>query len=190
MSAQQHPPVSFQTVRLSKGKHRTPDDGACVMELASMLSGETFSDRPESACPVIAGFMRAYNDAIDDTRRQDLYAYASRVVGTRGGSRVERLRGEACLAWAESMRRPRPLLLRWLPSNRARSISRRLGLDAPGTLAAKTISRHTDETHRAALALIDELIATRAPGRDTAGALELPTVLASDADGHSHVGMH
>jgi hypothetical protein len=29
------PPVSYQTIKLSKGKHASPEDGACVMELAS-----------------------------------------------------------------------------------------------------------------------------------------------------------
>jgi hypothetical protein len=49
--------ASYQTVRLSAGRHRSPDDGACVMELASMLAGEPFSDRPATVCPVIAGFL-------------------------------------------------------------------------------------------------------------------------------------
>ena len=32
--------VTHQTVRLTTGKHTSPSDGACVMELASMLAGE------------------------------------------------------------------------------------------------------------------------------------------------------
>ena len=75
--------ASHQTVRLSQGKHRGPDHGACVMELASMLAGEPFSDRPRCVDPVIAGFLRTYNDGIDENRRQDLYPLASEVVGTR-----------------------------------------------------------------------------------------------------------
>jgi len=31
-------PVSYQTIKLSKGKHTVPEDGACVMELASALA--------------------------------------------------------------------------------------------------------------------------------------------------------
>ena len=84
--------VSHQTVRLSVGKHRSPEDGACVMELASMLAGEPFSDHPSSVCPVIGSFMRAYNDSVDDEHRQDLYAYASAIVGSRAGDEVERAR--------------------------------------------------------------------------------------------------
>lgn len=86
---------SHQTVRLSAGKHHSPDDGACVMELASMLAGEKFSDHPRSVCPVLAVVLRGYNDGADDERRQDLYRYAAEVVGTRRRHAVRR-RVEMC----------------------------------------------------------------------------------------------
>ena len=35
--------ATHQTVRLSQGKHRDPDHGACVVELSSMLADEPFS---------------------------------------------------------------------------------------------------------------------------------------------------
>lgn len=152
-------PASHQTIRLSKGKHASPSEGACVMELASMLAGEPFSDRPASVCPVIAGFMRAYNDRVDDERRQDLYRYASEVVGSRGLPEVEHARERRCLEWADEMRRQRRRPLRWMARSGPGSVDRRLGLDAAGTYAARSIRRHGDRTHAAALALIDELIA-------------------------------
>ncbi len=152
-------PASHQTIRLSKGKHATPSEGACVMELASMLAGEPFSDRPASVCPVIAGFMRAYNDRVDDERRQDLYRYAAEVVGTRDTPDVEHARERRCLEWAELMRRQRRRPLRWVARSGPGSVDRRLGLDAAGTYAARSIRRHGERTHAAALALIDELIA-------------------------------
>ena len=86
-------PVSHQTIKLSAGRHRGPEDGACAMELASMLAGEPFGDHPRSVCPVIAGFLRSYNDHIDERRRQDLYAYAAQAVGTRADAATERARG-------------------------------------------------------------------------------------------------
>ena len=73
-------PVSYQTIKLSKGKHASPEDGACVMELASMLAGEPFTDHPASACPVIGSFLRSYNDSIDETRRQSLYEFATKTA--------------------------------------------------------------------------------------------------------------
>ena len=98
-------PVTYQTIRLSKGKHTSKDHGACVMELASMLADEPFSDHPASVCPVIASLLRAYNDSVDDRRRQDLYVYAARVVGSRGSAELERMRTEHVTAWMASPRR-------------------------------------------------------------------------------------
>src|SRR5436305_6946766 len=100
-------PVNYQTIKLSKGKHLSPEDGACVMELASMLAGEPFTDHPISVCPVIGSFLRAYNDTVDDQRRQNLYAHAARVVGSRGPEAVQRARAERLLEWAASMQRRR-----------------------------------------------------------------------------------
>ena len=34
--------VNHQTVQLKAGRHRSPEEGACVMELESMLAGERF----------------------------------------------------------------------------------------------------------------------------------------------------
>ena len=160
--------TTHQTIRLSKGKHASPSEGACVMELASMLAGEPFSDRPASVCPVIAGFLRAYNDRVDDERRQDLYRYASEAVGTRAGADVEHAREQRCLEWAEEMRRQRPRPMRWIARSAPTAVDRRLGLDAAGTYAARSIRRHGERTHEAALLLVDELIAM---GRQDVAAL-------------------
>lgn len=153
-------PVSHQTIKLGRGKHGDPEDGACVMELASMLAGEQFTDRPYSACPVIGAFLRAYNDAIDDGRRQGLYEYASCVVGSRGSEAVQHARVEHLTEWSARMRssqrlarlaKPRRLLdghVRHTPP-----------FDALATHALRAIPKHTDQTHAAALALIDELLA-------------------------------
>jgi hypothetical protein len=148
---------THQTVRLSRGKHTSPRRGACVMELASLLAGEPFSDRPDCVCPVIAAFLRAYNDSIDDHRRQDLYAYAAEVVGSRACSGVEQARVERLNEWAEQRRRSsrtRRLLPPWL---RAIAFCPASG-ELAGTVAAHSIRRHTDETHAAALGLLDELL--------------------------------
>lgn len=65
--------LNHQTVRLTRGPNSSPDEGVCAMELASMLAGEPFSDRPISVSAVITGVLRTHNDRIDDRRRQDLY---------------------------------------------------------------------------------------------------------------------
>ncbi len=162
--------VSHQTIKLSKGKHSSPQDGACVMELASMLAGEPFTDHPDSVCPAIGSFLRAYNDSVGDGRRQDLYVYASRVVGSRGSIEVERARARRLVAWEAARRSNRWSSL--MPASvRALAIRRRPRLDACGTHAVHAIRRHTDATHAAALALLDELLAIGSQECDAAPAI-------------------
>ncbi|HEY2769863.1 MAG TPA: hypothetical protein VGI87_04815 [Solirubrobacteraceae bacterium] len=151
-------PATYQTIKLGKGKHSSPDDGACVMELASMLAGEAFTDHPECVCPAIGSFLRAYNDSVDDARRQDLYEYAARVVGSRRGPDVAQARADRLLAWGGELQPRR--LTRLLPAPlRTLASARRPPADAAGTHAVHAIRKHTDATHAAALALIDELLA-------------------------------
>jgi hypothetical protein len=75
------------------------------MELSSMLAGEPFTDRPRCVDPVIAAFLRAFNDRLDTRTRQRLRPYASAVVGTRGNRRVTRARRDRCLDFASRGRR-------------------------------------------------------------------------------------
>lgn len=96
-------PQSHQTIKLSRGKHKSPAEGACVMELASMLSGERFNDHPSSVCPVIGAVLRTYNDSVDDDARQKLYSYAARVVGSRATPATERARADHLRSWAREV---------------------------------------------------------------------------------------
>jgi hypothetical protein len=151
-------PATHQTLKLSRGRHSSPRDGACVMELASMLAGERFTDHPRSVCPVLGSLLRSYNDATDDERRQDLYPVAAAVVDTAGGSEVRRQRAEHLTEWIarrHEVRKPRALL-----PGPLRRVSRRklLSTRSLGSAAVATISRHTDETHREFVALVRELI--------------------------------
>jgi hypothetical protein len=161
--------VSHQTIKLSKGKHASPEDGACVMELASMLADERFSDHPLSVCPVIGAFLRAYNDSIDDLRRQDLYAYAAKVVGTRSSRAVQLTRAERLAAWTSELSRRR--WTRFLLTPRLRALALESHPDFVGTRAVSAIRTYDDDTHRRVLALIDELLAIGAgePARGTHG---------------------
>lgn len=95
--------VTYQTVELRRGRHSSPEQGACVVELASMLAGEPFSDHPKSVCPVIAAYMRALNDGLGDLERQELYGYAAAIVATRGSRRVRRARARACARWSAQL---------------------------------------------------------------------------------------
>jgi hypothetical protein len=145
-------PISHQTVKLSRGKHASPEEGVCAMELASMLAHEPFTDRPRSVCPVIGGFLRTYNDWVDHRRRQDLYRYAAAVVGTKSTKAVERRRIELCLDLARTVSRSPRWRLRFLPN---------AGAERAGMAAARAV-RHTgdpERMHREALMLLERLIA-------------------------------
>jgi hypothetical protein len=157
--------VTHQTIKLGKGKHDSPEDGACVLELASVLAGEAFSDHPESVCPVIGSFLRAYNDSIDDQRRQDLYAYAAKVVGSRASAGVQHARSERLTAWASELRQRR--WTRFILPPRLGALGRDPHPDVVASHAVRSIPNHNDQTHAAVLALIDELLRI--------GACEQPT---------------
>ena len=90
----------WASVRLTDGGHSSPAYGVCVVELASLIAGEEFSDRPRCVCPVIAAFLRGWNDRAGYAERQLLGPYAVRIVGSRGDRRLTRNRREICLAWA------------------------------------------------------------------------------------------
>jgi hypothetical protein len=165
------------------------------MELASMLADEPFSDRPETASPVIAAFLRTYNDHLDDELRQDLLPLAALIVGTAGGRPLEDERASRCLAFAESLGYRVP---------RGRAAMVMATPEASGTWAAKAALRTgpSPGVHSRALALARELAALRARrrinwpawliGRDPAEAIadatELPSgasaALSPDAEGY------
>jgi hypothetical protein len=159
--------VSHQNVRLGRGRHASPGQGVCVMELVSMLAGEPFSDHPRSVSQPIGELMRAYNDLLDDDRRQDLYAYAATIVGTRSSPSVELVRVERMISWGDE---------RWADRSRRRvldRVRRRLGPDEPqrdpaaaARYALHAMGKLTDDVHAAVLGLVDELVATEAPDTD------------------------
>jgi len=146
---------SHQIVTLARGKHTSPRAGACVMELASMLAGEDFTDRPASVCPVIAAFLRAYNDAIDDRRRQDLYRYASAAVGTQASTAATRARARRCVEELRALRR-------WPlgPFAAPRAVPDSLpGMERLAGRLARELHRSGVGGHTRALAFADELLA-------------------------------
>jgi hypothetical protein len=154
------PPISHQTIKLSRGRHSSPEHGACVMELASMLAGESFTDHPRSVSRPIASFLRGYNDLVDDRRRADLYRYAAQTVGTAGSPAVEDARVARLLQWADELwlRRSSHSLLERLRQRRATK-ERCADPEPAGTYAVHAIGKVGEESHATALALVDELIA-------------------------------
>ena len=98
-------------------------------------------------------------------------------MGTRADADVERRRGESVTAWTYERRYRR--MRRFLPEFAARRLCelKTLSLESIGTQAVRQIPRHTDETHRAMLGLIDDLLAIRPrriASRARNGRLEVP----------------
>jgi hypothetical protein len=160
--------TTFQTVRLSRGKHRSSDDGACVMELASMIAGEPFTDRPQSVCRTIAALLRSYNDMVRTSRRQDLYRLASDVIGTRADRAVEEARVRRCLAALEELEELRSQSLLWrlrtpppsrLPGLLETSLGGANRHEEFMAAVARVLVGGGALGHERALALVDELVA-------------------------------
>jgi hypothetical protein len=150
--------VSHQTIRLDRGKHAAPEEGACVMELASMLGGEDFSDRPRTVCPVVAGFLRGYNDLVDDERRQELYRYASAVVGSAGDRVVRWRRRRLLRRWARQVaeRRSPALALR---TGFRFGCSDEIGGHIGHLVSSSRSEADAQALHRETMLLVDALLA-------------------------------
>ena len=116
-----------------------------------MLAGARFGDRPASVCPVLGAILRAYNDNIDDRRRQDLYRFAADAVDTRRDHRVQRRRADLALDWAA--RRHGTLMSPPDPEGPRDEIA----YYVVGALGGGR-GRRSDEDHAAMIALLDELI--------------------------------
>jgi hypothetical protein len=126
------------------------------MELASMLDGGRFTDRPPSVCPIVGAILRAYNDNLDDARRQDLYRFAADCVGTRGEFSLQLRRARVALAWARDRYADRSSVLRRRPQEPEPDFG-------PDRIAGYVIGaigrRHSDDSHDAVMSLLDGLIA-------------------------------
>jgi hypothetical protein len=98
--------VPDQLPILQRGRHRRPEDGACVMEYVSVLAGCTFTDHPRCTHPALATLARLVNDWIDDDRaRSELARLAPDLIGTGTGDlRTTHRVVASCLAAAAAVR--------------------------------------------------------------------------------------
>jgi hypothetical protein len=134
-------PFDPETVTLASGGHTSPEQGMCVMEMASLLAGEPFGDHPECVSPVIGEFLRTWNDGMSETDRQRLRPYAATVIGTRTTGADEETRAWMACDWLVRVQTPA-----WL---------RLAGLDAEAR-SLESLARISDATlARAAQPTID-----------------------------------
>ena len=92
--------ADLDQLTLASGAHKPDSDQMCVMEAVAYIAGEPWSDHPACASPVIAAFLRAWNDNLPDTDRTRLLApLIPRLVGTAGSPEVEDDRAWMALDW-------------------------------------------------------------------------------------------
>src|SRR5262249_52117367 len=94
--------------------------------------------------------------------RQDLYAFASKVVGSRGSEQLECARTERLKSWISQHELRRPPRFAFIARLRELAPKPPVPLS---TRAVQAIPKHDDRSHAAVLALIEELVAIGASER-------------------------
>jgi hypothetical protein len=112
--------LDLETIHLDDGAHDSPDDGMCVMEAASLVAKERWSDHPQCVSPVIASFLRAWNDALGDDDRQQLRRWIVPILNTASTPEVEDRRAWMALDWLVRVHTPAWLRLAGLDDQAAR----------------------------------------------------------------------
>lgn len=76
---------NLESVKFSRGKHTTRNEGMCLMECVAFISGEEHSDSPNCADPMISYLARIINDNIpcDNKRTEILMPFLWRIPGTK-----------------------------------------------------------------------------------------------------------
>ena len=89
---------------LGRGRHGGAEQGACLMEYVSVLSGERFTDAPRCTHPALSALARLVNDrTADDAARRRLARLAPDLIGTnRADPRVTQAVVVACLTAADA----------------------------------------------------------------------------------------
>ena len=102
-------------------------------------------------------------------------------MGSRTSADIQRARAEHLSAWAKQFKRT--WWTRWLVPERLRALAnhRHPSLESVGTHAVHSISRHSDDSHAAAMSAIDELLGIGSErGAEPPAATARPTSERSD----------
>jgi hypothetical protein len=90
--------IDLDTLTLTSGSHTSFESGACLLEAASYMAGERFSDQPNCVSPVLGTYGRRLNDTLPTVRRQELKAYIPQLIGTADDGQDE-ARSYIALDW-------------------------------------------------------------------------------------------
>jgi hypothetical protein len=94
-------------VTLDKGNHDPASGQMCAMEAAAWIAGEEWSDHPQCVSPVIAAFLRLWNDALPDaTRTTLLRPLLPLVIWTRTTDADEETRAWMAVDWLVRVNAP------------------------------------------------------------------------------------
>ncbi len=177
-----------QITTLARGKH---DEGEamCAMEAVAWLAGEPWSDAPQCASPVIAAFMRSWNDALPDTdRARLLLPLLPDVIGTRTTDADDETRAWMATDWLVRVNAPAWLdltpsleahaaALRALPPIMSSAVARDSQLVITAAWDAASVAARYAAWAAARDAARDAAwVAGSVAARDVAGAALAPTV--------------
>ncbi|MFN0092876.1 MAG: hypothetical protein ACKVWR_21790 [Acidimicrobiales bacterium] len=105
-------PLPADEIHLHAGSHDPNQEQKwCAMEAVAYMAGEEWTDHPRCACPVIAAFIRKWNDDLEDRDRDRLLVpLLTRLIGSRSIREVQTRRawmasdwlvGENAAAWLD-----------------------------------------------------------------------------------------
>ena len=98
---------------IANGAHAKRGQALCSMEIVAWLAGEPHGDSPNCTCPVIASFVRSWNDGLpDESREKLLRPVLPRLLNTRSSKAVEARRSYLALDWLIRVHTPEWLSLR------------------------------------------------------------------------------
>ena len=149
---------------LGHGAHKGLDDGMCVMEAVAYVAGCPWSDSPPCVCPVIATFMRNWNDNLPTDKDRDrlLKPLIPALIGTKASDRLSERRSYMTLDWLIRVHTPKWLDL--VPSLKPHALALR-DLDEIADMAGAVAAGKKTAAARAAA-----WDAAWAAARDAAGA--------------------
>lgn len=91
--------AELEQITLDHGAHDSADDGMCVAEAMTYVTGQPFSDRPACVSLAIAAFLRRWNDALPVEPRQLLKPYVLKALNTATGPEHELRRSWLAADW-------------------------------------------------------------------------------------------
>jgi hypothetical protein len=131
-------------IKLSKGDHKSPQEGMCIMECVAYIEGEQHTDHPKCACHVVTAFAIRTNDWMSDAERNQLLPFVLRIAGSKSTVEIERQRAYMAADYAVRVFAPIALKLRGHEDRAKRLQACAKIVDKETALAGKTAAYAAD----------------------------------------------